>query len=114
MESFKDNLFIDTLKHESVQFKMANISLGVHKKASDMTVRGDIGMFPLSIEIYVRTVKYCFHLSELGKQGYELIELGQRECITLVSSDKKYWLTTVFYIFKIIGIDPDLTRLHLI
>ena len=62
LESFKDNLFSDNLKHESLQLKMAKISLGVHKKASNMAVRGDIGMYPLNIEIYVRIVKYCFHL----------------------------------------------------
>ena len=114
LESFKDNLFGDNLKHESLQLKMAKISLGVHKKASNMAVRGDIGMYPLNIEIYVRIVKYCFHLLELVKQGNELVELGLRECITSVSGNKKCWLTTVLYIFRIIGIDPDLTRLHLI
>ena len=114
LESFKDNLFSDNLKHESLQLKMTKNSLGVHKKASNMAVRGDIGMYPLNIEIYVRTVKYCFHLLEFAEQGNELIKLGLRECITLVSGDKKCWLTPVLYIFRIIGIDPDLTRLHLI
>ena len=86
----------------------------MHEKASNMAVRGDIGMYPLNIEIYVRIVKYCFHLSELAEQGNELIKLGLRECITLVSGDQKCWLTPVLYIFRIIGIDQDLTRLHLI
>ena len=49
LESFKDNLFSDNLKHESLQLKMAKISLGVHKKASNMAVRGEIGMYPLYI-----------------------------------------------------------------
>ena len=62
---------------------MAKISLGVHKKASNMAVRRDIGMYPLNIEIYVRIVKYRFHLLELAEQGKELIKLGLRECITL-------------------------------
>ena len=48
------------------------------------------------------------------KQGNELIKLGLRECITLVSGDKKCWLTLVLYIFRLIDIDPDLARLHLI
>ena len=73
-----------------------------------------IGMYPLNIEIYVRIVKYCFHLLELAEQGNELIKLGLRECITLVSGDKKCWLTPVLYILRIIGIDPDLTQMHLI
>ena len=91
---------------------MAKISPGVHKKASNMAVRGDIGMYPLNIEIYVRIVKYCFHLLELAGQGNELIKLGLRECITLVSGDKKCWLPPVLYIFRIIDIDSDLTQLH--
>ena len=74
--------------HQSFQLKMAKISPGVHKKASNMAARGDIGIFPLSIEIYVRIVKYCFHLLELGKQGNELIGLCLREGITVVSNGK--------------------------
>ena len=71
-------------------------------------------MCPLNIEINVRIVKYCFHLLEFAEQRNELIKLSLRECITLVSGDKRYWLTPVSYIFRIIGIDPDLTRPHLI
>ena len=48
------------------------------------------------------------------EQGNGLIKLGLGECITLVSCDKKCWLTPVLYIFRIRGIDPDLTWLHLI
>ena len=59
-----------------------------------MAVKGDIGMFPLNIEIYVRIVKYYFHLLELAKQGNELIEQGLMECNTLVSSRKKCWCCT--------------------
>ena len=54
-----------------------------------MAVGGNFGMFPLDIEIYVRIIKYCFHFLELGKQGNEIIKLGLKDCITLVSSDKK-------------------------
>ena len=67
LESFKDNLFSDNLNHESLQLKMAKISLGVYKKASNMAVKGDIRLNPLNIEIYVRIVKYCFHLLELAE-----------------------------------------------
>ena len=79
-----------------------------------MAIKGNIEMYPLNIEIYVRIVKYCFHLLELTEQENELIKLGLRECITLVSGDKKCCLTPVLYIFRIIGIDPGLTRLHFI
>ena len=42
LELFKDNLFSDNLKHESFPLKMAKISLGVYKKASNMAVGGGI------------------------------------------------------------------------
>ena len=66
-------------------------------------------MYPLNTEIYVRIVKYCFHLLELVEQGNELIKLGLREC----KWEKKCLLQPVLYILRLIGIDPDLTRLHL-
>ena len=50
-----------------------------------MAVRGDIGMYPLNIEIYVRIVKYCFHLLALAEQENDFIKLGLRECITVVT-----------------------------
>ena len=37
-------------------------------------------MYPLNTEIYVKIVKYRFHLLELMEQGNELIKLGLREC----------------------------------
>ena len=70
LESFKDNLFNDNLKHESLQLKMAKISQGVHKKASDMAVMGDIGMYPLNIEIYVRlNCQILFSFVRIGGTG---------------------------------------------
>ena len=42
LESFKDDLFSDILKHGSLQVGMAKISPRVHKMASNMAVRGDI------------------------------------------------------------------------
>ena len=68
--------------------------------------------YPLNTEIYVRIVKYCFHLLDLVEQGNELIKLGLlvREC----KREKKCLLQPVLYILRLIGIDPDLTRLHLI
>ena len=59
-ESFIDNMFDDSSKHESLQMKMGKIALGVHKKSPSMAVRGELGMFPLTIDIYSRIVNYLF------------------------------------------------------
>ena len=47
----------------------------MHKKASNMALMGDFGMYPLNIETYVRIAKYCFHLLELAEQGNEVINM---------------------------------------
>ena len=70
-------------KHESLQMKMGKIALGVHKKSPNMAVRGELGMFPLTIDIYVRIVNYFFHLLELAGEGNTIIQSGVAECITV-------------------------------
>ena len=52
-ETFSINLFDDTSKHEILQVKMAKIALTVHKKSCNLAVRGELGLFPLNISIYI-------------------------------------------------------------
>ena len=59
-ESFVDNMFDDSSKHECLQMKMGKIALGVHKKSPNMAVRGELGMFPLTNDMYARIVNYFF------------------------------------------------------
>ena len=53
----------------SMNLKMGKIALGVHKKSPNMAVRGEPGMYPLTIDIYARIVNYFFHLLELAGKG---------------------------------------------
>ena len=114
-ESFVDNMFDDSSKHESLQMKTGKIALGVRKKSPNMAARGELGMFPLTIDIYARIVNYFFHLLELAGEGNEVIQSGLAECITLVNNNQKCWLTSVLYFFKIIGINlkPETLQLHM-
>ena len=59
-ESFVDDMFDDSSKHESLQMKMGKNALGVHKKLPFMAVRGELGMCPFTIDIYARIVNYFF------------------------------------------------------
>ena len=81
-------MFDDSSKHESLQMKMGKIALGVHKKSPNVAVRGELGMFPLTIDIYVRIVNYIFHLLELAGEGNTVIQSGVAECITLVNNNQ--------------------------
>ena len=108
-------MFDDSSKHESLQMKMGKIALGVHKKLSNMAVRGELGMFPLTIDIYSRILNYFFHLLELAGEGNTVIQSGVAECITLVNNNQTCWLTSVLCLFKIIGIKLKLEtgQLHM-
>ena len=61
-ESSVDNMFDDISEHESLQMKMGKIASGVHKKSPNVAVRGELGTYPLTIDIYARVVNYFFHL----------------------------------------------------
>ena len=93
---------------------MAKIALNVHNRANNLAVRAEIGMYPLSIEIYKHMIKYFLHLIELAEKGNEIISCGVNECLTSVNNGEKCWLTSVLYIFNLVGINPDMEQLHLI
>ena len=52
LRTFSNSIYDDNQIHESLQLKMAKIALNVHKRTNNLAVRGEIGMYPLSIEIY--------------------------------------------------------------
>ena len=60
----------------------------VHKRGNNLAVRCEIGMYPLSIEIYKNMIKYFFHLIELAEKGKQIISCGMNECLTLVNKGK--------------------------
>ena len=112
LRTFSSSLFDDNQNHESLQLKMAKIALNVQKRANNLAVRGEIGMYSLSIEIYKNMFKYFFHLIEFAEKGNQIISFGMNECLTLVNKGEKCWLTSVLYIFNLVGINPDMEQLH--
>ena len=87
------------------------IALGVHKKSNNMAVRGELGLYPLNIDIYIRMIKYFLHLKDLVVKGNKVIEDGITESINLVRNRHECWLAAVLFIFKTAGIDFDLNQL---
>ena len=68
----------------------------------------ELGMFPLTVGIYARIVNYFFHLLELAGEGNTVIQSGVAECRTLVNNNQTRLLTSVLYLFKIIGLNLKL------
>ena len=111
VDLFVEKMFDNKNKHELLQLKMAKIALGVHKKSNNMAVRGELGLYPLNIDIYIRMIKYFLHLKDLVVKGNKVIEDGITESINLVRNHHECWLAAVLFIFKTVGIDFDLNQL---
>ena len=88
-----------------MEASQAKMILGVHKKASSVGARGELGMLPLNTGIYVRILKYYSRLIELIKCDNGLIKAAMEECFGLCSDNYLCWLTTVINLFKFLNID---------
>ena len=100
VDLFVEKMFDDKNKHELLQLKMAEIALGVHKKSNNMAIRGELGLYPLNIDIYIRIVKYFLHLKDIAVKGNKVIEDGITESINLVKNRHECWLAAVLFIIK--------------
>ena len=95
IDSFVEKMFDNKNKHELLQLKMAKIALGVHKKSNNMAVRGELGLYPLNIDIYIRMIKYFLHLKDLVVKGNKVTEDGITESIDLVRNRHECWLAHI-------------------
>ena len=73
-DTFIKNLFDDKMPHEILQLKSGKIILGVHKKAANVAVRGELGLLPINIEIYLKMIKYYLYIVDLINNGNVLME----------------------------------------
>ena len=74
VDSSVEKMFDDKNKHELLQLKMAKIALGIHKKSNNMAVGGELGLYPLNIDIYKRMIKYFLHLKDLVIKRNKVVE----------------------------------------
>ena len=74
VDSSVEKMFDDKNKHELLQLKMAKIALGIHKKSNNMAVGGELGLYPLNIDFYIRMIKYFLHLKDLVIKRNKIIE----------------------------------------
>ena len=55
---FLSKIFDERILPETIHNKMCKMALGVHSKASNLAVKGELGRYPLHIIIYTRIFKY--------------------------------------------------------
>jgi hypothetical protein len=78
---------------EKVMLKFAKFYLGVHKNATNVAVRGELGLYPNIITQMKPTVKYLVRLFKMPKESLAYNSL--MECLYLNDSNCKNWLTGI-------------------
>ena len=64
-EKFVSRIFDERITPENMYNKVCKMALGVHSKASNHAVKGELGRFPLHLIIYTRIFKYFLRLLTL-------------------------------------------------
>jgi hypothetical protein len=56
----------DKLPLEKVQIKFCRYILGVHRKATNIAVRAELGLYPVLVELLIHSAKYWIQLCDTG------------------------------------------------
>ena len=72
---------------------VSRMALGVHSKASNHAVKGELGRFPLHLIIYTRIFKYFLRLLTL--QNNQILNSALEINIHLNNVGKHSWFTTI-------------------
>ena len=91
---------------------VSRMALGVHSKASNHAVKGELGRFPLHLIIYTRIFKYFLRLLTL--QNNQILNSALEINIHLNNVGKHSWFTTVKHLLhftKLNDYTPNLPHL---
>ena len=92
-EKFVSRIFDERITPENMHNKVCKMALGVHSKASNHAVKGELGRFPLHLIIYTRIFKYFLRLLTL--QNNQILNSALEINIHLNNVSKHSWFTTV-------------------
>ena len=60
----------DQTPTEKAHLKFCKLYLGLHRKATNIACRGELGKFPLLIHIHKRLIKYIIHINSLPDSAF--------------------------------------------
>ena len=92
-DKFVLRIFDERVTPDNMHNKVCKMALGVHSKASNHAVKGELGRFPLHLIIYTRIFKYFLRLLTL--QNNQILNSALEINIHLNNVGKHSWFTTV-------------------
>ena len=93
---------------ESLPFEMLHVCymkiiMGVHSKATNAAVRGELGRYPIGICIVKNMLKYWDHHLEDDEYNNPILKEAKDECYNLIDINGS-WFNSVKQIFDIFDV----------
>ena len=106
----EDNLYslCEKFDVEKVHIKFLKSALGVHRKACNSAVRGELGSLPLLLHSVKPIIKYLYRLKRLPADC--LAYKSFLECKTLAGNNKPSWLSHMGNIFTTTNHSNDFSK----
>ena len=101
---------VDTLPFEKLHLRYMKIILGVHSKATNAAVRGELGRYPLALCIVKSMMGFWDHI-ENEEYANSILKDSKTECMSLIEEPGS-WFYTLKQIYEIFdmkwsGIKPE-------
>ena len=100
---FVSKIFDERIIPETMHNKVCKMALGVHSKASNLAVKGELGRFPLHIIIYKRIFKYFMRLISFSNNT--ILSSALEANIHMDNMGKHSWFTTVKHLLQFTKLD---------
>ena len=100
-----ENLFwkrAESLPCEQLHMKFCKNVLGVHGKATNAAVRGELGRYPLALHVVKTMLKYWSHVEDKNNCN-PLLKAALMECDTHTDI-KSSWMSTLYNLFRLFNI----------
>jgi exonuclease III len=105
-KEFKIETGLEKVKAEVLNMRACRYVLGVHKKTSEIAVRGELGRYPLYVDIVCNMLKY-FHRVQNDKAS-ELLKEALACNIQMYNENKECWYKLDIPLEYIVNNDPKL------
>lgn len=112
LQSKGDNYFFQMCKDlviEKLHVKFGKYSLQVRRRSTNLAVMGELGRYPLSLEVILNMTKFWVRLSE---QNNSLIKEAFEESKILSKKCKDNWLGSIYSLFKYLNLTPEYLLNH--
>jgi len=105
IQAFADNSSYQ-LPGENVCLQFARFALGVHRKTSNIAIRGELGLYPIYIDCVVNMCKYWQRVAMY--EPNTLLGRAYSEQANMMKNNKYCWLLQVEKILKCLNMDGNI------